>query len=126
MVKKNRILIVVGFFFSSVLFSCQRCGKYEIVDSREDHNGNVIYTVYSPDTCWDEMELFAQDLVINKGKYSAVGFFNPKSKTPQIREDFSMKPEYAFYLLANYTFNKEEDQSILHITDYRRKDMSFN
>jgi hypothetical protein len=99
---------------------------YRIIDRVGNERGDSLYVVYTPDTNWVEMETFANNLVQGKGKWSAVGFFNPEVKTLKLNPDHSIPKESSAYLVANYRFNEKEQKFLLYKSNRRfRKDMRF-
>lgn len=88
--------------------------KMEVVDSKENKIGNVIYTVYSSDTNWIEMENFADKLLKNKGENSAVGFYQPKNKVPRVNDNFSIPGDAANYMLGVYRYSEEKGKFTLY------------
>lgn len=119
----NTTIVILLIFLSSCME--EKKFPYEIIDSAEIGNGNVWYSVYSPDTNWNRMIEFSKILLDGKGKGSAIGFFNPKEMTPKFKTDFSVDPMYGAYIIANFHFDKQTKEYTLEITDNRQVEMKF-
>jgi hypothetical protein len=118
---------------AAALFGCSSHNslKYEVIDSYIIDSTNVMmYTVYTPDTNWVEMQKFAEELTA-KGKKpigEGVGFFNPKSKTPHfLKPSASIGTACMPYIVATYIFDKSEGKLVLRKANNSKtnKEMHF-
>lgn len=98
-----------------LLYGCSQRSNYDIVDFKRTEKASIVYAVYTPDTNWKAMEVFAAELLTDENKGSAVGFFYPKEKVPILRNDkYLSLPEGSIdYLVANYYFDNRRNKFLL-------------
>lgn len=111
---KWSISVILLVYFFSCTEKRNKETKLEVIDSKENKIGNVIYTVYSSDTNWIEMEDFADKLLKNRGENSAVGFYQPKDKVPKINDNFSIPGDAVNYMIGVYRYNEEQRKFTLY------------
>jgi hypothetical protein len=121
------IMIKMSFFFCTIAFvaiSCNNKKCYEVLDYKDLPNGSSVFSVYTPDTNWIEMEKYAIELLKNKSINSGVCFYNYKDSLFKFKDNGAFKTGAPDKIIAIYNLNPNTNKLEFHKTK-NRKNLKF-